>query len=80
MTQNIEQSRVLFQVNAKSLNKASGSVYKIVLKLINLGLIDFIGSDTHRMRDVVDLQKIGKGRVYKRIFEKNEILNMCKLV
>jgi len=70
---------VLFQVNAKSLKNASGSVYKMGLKLINLGLIDFVGSDAHRMRDVVDLEKIIKGRVYKRIFDKNEILNMSQL-
>jgi len=71
---------VLFQVNAKSLKNVSGSVYKMALKLINLGLIDFVGSDAHRIHDVVNLEEIIKGRIYKRIFDKNKILNMCKLV
>lgn len=76
----LKELGVLFQVNAKSLKNASGSVYKMALKLINLGLIDFVGSDAHRIHDVINLEKIIKGRAYKRIFDKNGILNMSKLV
>ena len=66
---------VLFQMNIKSLKKSSGSVYKTALKLMNLGLIDFIGSDAHRMRDMVDLEKIIMSKRYETIFKKNKILN-----
>jgi len=62
---------VLFQMNIKSLKKSSGSVYKTALKLMNLGLIDFIGSDAHRMRDMVDLEKIIMSKRYETIFKKN---------
>ena len=66
---------VLFQMNIKSLKKSSGYVYKTALKLINLGLVDFVGSDTHRMRDIIDLEKIIISKKYETIFRKNHILN-----
>jgi len=66
---------VLFQMNIKSLKKSSGSVYKAALKLVNLGLIDFVGSDAHRMRDMVDMEKIIISKKYETIFQKNHILN-----
>lgn len=71
---------VLFQMNTKSLRNTSSPVYKMALKLIELGVIDFIGSDAHRIHDVVTLERIISERVYKNIFEKNNILNMFKLI
>lgn len=70
---------VLFQLNVKSLKHTSTPFYKMAIKLINSGLIDFIGSDAHRMRDLVDLEEIVKRNVYKSIFDKNKILNMSEL-
>jgi len=66
---------VLFQMNIKSLKKSSGSVYKTALKLLNLGLVDFVGSDAHRIRDIVNLEKIIVSKKYETIFKKNKILN-----
>jgi tyrosine-protein phosphatase YwqE len=70
---------VLFQVNIKSLQNRYKSIYKIAVKLINLGLVDFIGSDTHRMSDVVKLEKIIRSRVYKSAINKNIILNNIEI-
>ena len=66
---------VLFQVNAKSLLNSKKSIYKIALKLIDEGLVDFIGSDTHRMRDIKNLEKITQSRIYKKLLEKNKLIN-----
>jgi len=66
---------VLFQINIKSLENRYKNVYKIAVKLINLGLVDFIGSDAHRMSDMVKLEKIIKSSIYKCTIRKNNILN-----
>lgn len=66
---------VLFQVNIKSLQHKSKSIYKVALQLINSGLVDFIGSDVHRMKDIVKLEKIIKGKEYKSVIKKNKLLN-----
>ena len=71
---------VLFQMNIKSLRNTSNIIYKVSLKLMKLGLIDFIGSDAHRMRDMNDLERIVEDKTYQLIFENNKILNMSKLV
>ena len=75
----LKELGVLFQMNIKSLRNHSHIVYKMSLKLMRLGLIDFIGSDVHRMRDLIDLERILKERTYPLIFDKNIILNMSKL-
>ena len=75
----LKELGVLFQVNTKSLTSDSGSVCKMALKLIDLGLADFMGSDVHRMRDLIKLEKIMNTRVYKRVFDYNNILNMSLL-
>ena len=66
---------VLFQVNIKSLLDSKKPIYKIALQLINSGLVDFIGSDTHRIRDIQKLEKVTKSRLYKKLLEKNKIIN-----
>jgi len=66
---------VLFQVNIKSLHNSSSKIYKMAYKLIKLGLIDFVGSDVHRMRDIDNMEKIIQNREYKNIFKKNTIRN-----
>ena len=69
---------VLFQVNIKSLHNRHKSVYKIAVKLINLGLVDFMGSDVHRMSDMVKLEKIIQSNLYRSINKKNTLLNNQK--
>lgn len=71
----LKELGVLFQINVKSLRNSSGSVYDMLMKLINLGLADFVGSDVHRKRDVDELKIFLKRKEYKHIFEKNTILN-----
>ena len=70
---------VMFQVNIKSLNNTSGTVYKMAMKLINLGLIDFVGSDVHCLRQLNNLEELTKQQSYKNIFDKNTILNNTHL-
>jgi len=66
---------VLFQVNAKSLFDKSKSPYKIALKLIKLGLVDFIGSDAHRMRDLTKLEYFLQSKTCKQMIKLNTIKN-----
>ncbi|MBU1667758.1 capsular biosynthesis protein [bacterium] len=66
---------VLFQVNIKSLQHKSRSTYKVALHLINSGLVDFIGSDVHRMQDIIKLEKILQSKEYKNVIKKNKLLN-----
>lgn len=75
----LKELGVLFQMNIKSLRNPSSIVYKKAHKLMNLGLIDFIGSDAHRMRDMIDLERILQENSYQMIFQKNKILNMSEL-
>ena len=72
---NLKAQGVLFQVNAKSLYNRSRSEYKIALKLIQLGLVDFIGSDAHRMRDMNKLEAFLKSRICKKAIKLNHIRN-----
>jgi len=66
---------VLFQVNAKSLFDNSKKDCKIAKKLISLGLVDFIGSDAHRMRDLNRLEHFLKSRTCKNMIKYNNIQN-----
>ncbi len=79
--QNIEEYKklkaqgVLFQVNAKSFYNRSKIEYKIALKLIELGLVDFIGSDAHRMKDINKLETFLKSKICKKTINFNYIKN-----
>ena len=72
---NLKAQGVLFQINAKSLYDHSKDEYKIALKLIQLGLVDFIGSDAHRMRDMNKLESFLKSRTCKKVIKLNHIKN-----
>ncbi len=65
----------LFQVNIKSLQDKSKANYKIALKLIDLGLVDFVGSDVHRMKDIMKLEKTLQSKAYKHAIKNNNLLN-----
>ena len=66
---------VLFQINAKSLYSKSKSFRKIALKLIELGLVDFIGSDTHRMQDIKRLENFLCSKTCQKMIKLNRIRN-----
>jgi tyrosine-protein phosphatase YwqE len=66
---------VLFQVNIKSLQNRSKTICKMALKLIQLGLVDFMGSDVHKMHDIVKLKKTLQSTAYRNAIKKNKLLN-----
>ena len=67
---------VLFQLNINSLaGYYNKKVQKIAQKLVEKGMIDFLGSDTHKERQVNTLQSFIQTPAYRKIFEKNDILN-----
>jgi len=68
---------VLFQINAKSLYNKSKPSYKIALTLIKLGLVDFVGSDTHRMRDINRLESFLRSKTCQKMIKLNTIKNNC---
>ena len=70
---------VLFQVNAKSLYNKSKASYKIAYQLIKLGLVDFIGSDAHRMRDLQRLEFFLKNKICRETIHSNNIKNNFKI-
>ena len=71
-----ETTDVLFQINIVSIaNYYSKNIAKVAKKLINEGLVDFIGSDTHQKRHTQYLKKSFSSASYKNIFKKNKILN-----
>lgn len=66
---------VLFQVNARSLYNKSKSTSSMALQLIKHGLVDFIGSDAHRMRDIRRLETFLKSRTCQKMLKLNTIKN-----
>jgi tyrosine-protein phosphatase YwqE len=72
----IKAMGVFFQINLNSIvNYYSQDVTNTVKQLINLGLVDFVGSDTHHRRHLTFLEKSFSNSLYQRIFKKNKILN-----
>ena len=69
---------VLFQVNAKSLYDKSKPIYKIASKLIQMGLVDFIGSDAHRMHDLKKLESFLQSNQCKKLIKFNNVKNNNK--
>ncbi len=66
---------VLFQINAKSLHNKSKSTSNMAQQLINHGLVDFIGSDAHRMRDIKRLEHFLKSKTCQKMLKLNTIKN-----
>ena len=71
----LKRMGVLFQINLKSLQSNSKNIKKTALKLIKAGLVDFIGSDAHRMRDIITLEKVLKSKEYQTIIRNNKLSN-----
>jgi tyrosine-protein phosphatase YwqE len=67
---------VLFQVNLNSFGGHYGGQAKQLAELLNdQGMIDFLGSDTHHIKQVKSLESIFYTEVYKSIFKHNTIKN-----
>ena len=67
---------VLFQLNIVSIaNYYSKQIKKVAKELIDAGLIDFMGSDTHQKRHTTYLKKTFSDTYYKKSLRKNVILN-----
>ncbi len=67
---------VHFQLNLNSLaGYYSDEIQKIAFQLVDAGMINFVGSDTHRMRHLDTLKLVLKSKVYRDLFQKNNILN-----
>lgn len=67
---------VYFQLNLNSLaGYYSPEVEEVAYKLIEKGVIDFLGSDTHKMRQALALETVLDSMVMPDIFKKNTILN-----
>lgn len=71
----LKELGILFQINVKSLKNTSSPITKIALTLINKGLVDFVGSDIHRINDIITFEKLLRNKSYKNILKKNTILN-----
>jgi len=67
---------VEFQVNINSFNGYYGTQAKNnALFLSNTGMIDFLGSDTHNIKQVENLTEVFQSDDYKRIYKYNTIKN-----
>jgi len=72
----LKDKGIFFQVNINSFGGHYGKEAKIKADFLNKnGMIDFLGSDTHHMKQLDTLAVIQKKRVYKSIFKNNTILN-----
>ena len=72
----LKEQGVLFQVNLNSFNGYySKPVQKVVLEILEKGWIDFIGSDTHKVKQLEYLSKNLDSKVMSKIFKKCTVLN-----
>ena len=72
----LKESGLSFQINVNSTDDFYGKKTRIAVKyLIDNGLVDFVGSDTHRPNYVEALEKSINSKIFKTIEEKNIIKN-----
>jgi len=72
----LKELGVLFQVNAGSLEGFyTSAIAKVAQKLSREGMVDFLGSDTHRMNYVKAVERLQHNRLYRDLFKYNTILN-----
>ena len=73
---NLKEMGLSFQINAISTEGFYGKkVKKTVEKIIDLGIVDFLGSDIHSQNYLDTFEKSLKNKIYKNIFKKNNIKN-----
>ncbi|MCK9372297.1 MAG: capsular biosynthesis protein [Sulfuricurvum sp.] len=76
----IKDMGVLFQVNINSLiGYYTNPVKKAAEWIVENGLVDFVGSDTHKMRHVHFLEKAQTHPNFQKIFDHNTLLNQSLL-
>jgi len=66
---------ILFQVNLKSLRNTRSPLAKTTKALSKAGLIDFIGSDIHRIKDVDEYVSLVHKPYMRKICNENSIKN-----
>lgn len=72
----LKEMGLLFQINAISTQKFYGKkVNKAVEKIIDLGIVDFIGSDIHSQAYLDTFSKSLKSKIYSKIILNNQIKN-----
>ncbi|WP_457594130.1 tyrosine-protein phosphatase [Hydrogenimonas sp.] len=72
----LKELGVYFQLNLNSLaGQYSKNVQKIALELINRRMVDFLGSDVHKLSQTETLKKVLESDTLQDIFKKNRILN-----
>ncbi|BDY13529.1 tyrosine-protein phosphatase [Hydrogenimonas cancrithermarum] len=72
----LKEHGVLFQLNINSLaGQYSKNVQKVAHKLADEGMVDFLGSDVHKLSQTETLAKMLHSDRLQRVFEKNNILN-----
>ncbi len=72
----LKEKGVLLQVNIPSLGGYySKPIQKVAKKIAEAGLIDFLGSDAHKVRHLHALEQVKAHKAYAKVFENNTILN-----
>ncbi|MCI0500501.1 MAG: capsular biosynthesis protein [Epsilonproteobacteria bacterium] len=72
----IKKMGVFFQLNINSLGGYySTPVKKAAEWIVDQGMVDFVGSDTHKMRHLDSLSKAKDTPYFQKLFDKNTILN-----
>lgn len=72
----LKERGIFFQVNLNSFGGYYGKDAQTkAMVLHEHGLIDFLGSDTHKMKHVETLKKVQQLKLYPLLLEKNNILN-----
>ncbi len=67
---------VYFQLNLNSLTGYySAEVKEAAMALVDRGMIDFVGSDTHKVRHVQTLSGLFETSVYAHLCQRNRLLN-----
>jgi len=72
----IKKMGVFFQLNINSLGGYySTPVKKAAEWIVDQGIVDFVGSDTHKMRHLDSLSKAKHAPYFQKLFDKNTLLN-----
>ncbi len=72
----LKEKGLLFQVNIPSFGGYySKPIQKVAKKIAEAGMIDFLGSDAHKIRHLHALEQVKAQKAYAKIFENNTLLN-----
>ncbi len=72
----LKERGLLFQANIPSFGGYySKAIQKVAKKIAEAGMIDFVGSDAHKVRHLNALKEVRAQKAYAKIFENNTILN-----